>query len=334
MRVLVENHAQASKIIGPRFVSILFCYCCLFFAGGLALAQTSGKDVQLPLTTEPASSIRVHSDLVQIPVTVLDHDDQSVVGLERERFKVFEDRVEQVISHFAMEDAPITIGFVLDASASMRDKLPQSREAVLKFLNAANAGDEFFLVQFNDQVELAADVTTSTEEVKRQLMFIRPTGRTALLDAIHFSVLRMRKASNARRALIIVSDGGDNCSRYTTTELKKLVREADVQVYALGIFDSVDRRSQAPEELLGPALLRGVAKQSGGHLFEIENMNQLPEVAAKIGEALRTQYVLGYAPKAVPRDGKYHRVEVKLAQTRGSRKLQASWRRGYYAPVD
>jgi VWFA-related protein len=298
------------------------------------LAQTGGNDIQLHLKPEPLSSIRVHSDLVQIPVTVLDHDDQSVAGLERERFKVFEDRVEQVISHFAMEDAPITIGFVLDASASMRDKLPQSREAVVKFLNAANAGDEFFLVQFNDQVELAADVTTSTEDVKRQLMFIRPTGRTALLDAIQFAVRGMRKASNARRALIIVSDGGDNCSRYTVSELKNLVREADVQIYALGIFDSSGGRSLAPEELAGPALLRAVAKQSGGHLFEIENINQLPEVAAKIGEALRTQYVLGYAPKAVQRDGKYHRVEVKLAQTKGSRKLQASWRRGYYAPVE
>jgi len=298
------------------------------------LAQAGGNDIQLHLKPEPLSSIRVHSDLVQIPVTVLDHDDQSVAGLERERFKVFEDRVEQVISHFAMEDAPITIGFVLDASASMRDKLPQSREAVVKFLNAANAGDEYFLVQFNDQVELAADVTTSTEEVKRQLMFIRPTGRTALLDAIQFAVRSMRKASNARRALIIVSDGGDNCSRYTVSELKNLVREADVQIYALGIFDSSGGRSLAPEELAGPALLRAVAKQSGGHLFEIENINQLPEVAAKIGEALRTQYVLGYAPKAVPRDGKYHRVEVKLAQTKGSRKLQASWRRGYYAPVE
>jgi len=334
MRFPDEDYGRAPRITRRTFMSILLCCCCLLFTCGLGLAQTGGNDIQLHLQPEPLSSIRVHSDLVQIPVTVLDHDDQSVAGLERERFKVFEDRVEQVISHFAMEDAPITIGFVLDASASMRDKLPQSREAVVKFLNAANAGDEFFLVQFNDQVELAADVTTSTEDVKRQLMFIRPTGRTALLDAIQFAVRGMRKASNARRALIIVSDGGDNCSRYTVSELKNLVREADVQIYALGIFDSSGGRSLAPEELAGPALLRAVAKQSGGHLFEIENINQLPEVAAKIGEALRTQYVLGYAPKAVQRDGKYHRVEVKLAQTKGSRKLQASWRRGYYAPVE
>jgi len=334
MRFRNEDHARASKIIRRTFVRILLCCCCLLFTCGLGLAQTGGNEIQLHVKPEPLSSIRVHSDLVQIPVTVLDHDDQSVVGLEKEQFKLFEDRVEQVISHFAMEEAPVTIGFVLDASASMRNKLPQSREAVVKFLNAAGAGDEFFLVQFNDQVELAADLTTSMEEVKQQLMFIRPTGRTALLDAIHFSVRNMRKASNARRALIIISDGGDNCSRYTVSELKNLVREADVQIYALGIFDSSEGRSLAPEELAGPALLRAVAKQSGGHLFEIENINQLPDVAAKIGEALRTQYVLGYAPRAVPRDGKYHRVEVKLAQAKGSRKLQASWRRGYYAPVE
>jgi Ca-activated chloride channel family protein len=334
MRFRDEDYGHASKINGTLFVSILLYSCFVFLTSGLGFAQTAGNDIQRSPKPEPSSSIRVHSDLVQIPVTVLDRDDQSVFGLEKEQFKLFEDRVEQVISHFAMEDAPITIGFVLDASASMRNKLPQSREAVVKFLNAASTGDEFFLVQFNDQVELATDMTTSTEEVKKQLMFIRPTGRTALLDAVHFSVRSMRKASNARRALIIVSDGGDNCSRYTTSEIKKLVREADVQIYALGIFDSMDRRSLAPEELAGPALLRGVAKQSGGHLFEIENINQLPDVAAKIGEALRTQYVLGYAPKAAPRDGKYHRVEVKLAQAKGSRKLQASWRRGYYAPVE
>lgn len=334
MRFQDEDHTCVSQIITAMRVSIMLCGCCLLFSRGLGLAQDTDNSAQLHLSPEKPSSIRVHSDLVQIPVTVLDRYDQSVVGLEKDQFKLYEDRVEQVISHFAMEDAPITIGFVFDASASMHNKLRQSREAVVKFLKAANAGDEFFLVLFNDHVQLAADVTTSTEEVQRRLMFIRPTGRTALLDAIQFSLGCMRKASNARRALIIISDGGDNCSRYTMSELKKLVRETDVQIYALGIFDPWDTRSQTPEELLGPALLRGLTKQSGGHLFEIEDIDQLPSVAAKIGEALRTQYVLGYSPKAMARDGKYHRVEVKLTQPRSSRKLQASWRRGYYAPVE
>jgi len=334
MRFQDHNRTWACKIIAPMFVRILLYCACLLICGGSVLAQRAANANQVRVKPEGSSPIHVDSDLVQIPVTVFDRDEQSVVGLEKEHFKLFENRVEQVITHFAIEDAPISIGFVFDASASMSNKLPQSREAVARVLNAANPGDEFFLVQFNDQVELTADVTTSTAEIQRQLMFIRPTGRTALLDAVQFSVRRMRKANNARRALIIISDGGDNCSRYTVSDLKTLVREEDVQIYALGIFDSSEGRQQALEELAGPALLRAVAKQSGGHLFEIENINQLPDVAAKIGEALRTQYVLGYAPKATPRDGKYHSVEVKLAPPRSARKLQASWRRGYYAPVE
>jgi VWFA-related protein len=308
--------------------------CCTFpaFFGVLSLAQISDFSNE-PHVNPVHAAIHVNSDLVQIPVTVLDRNDHVVVGLDKENFKLFDDRVEQVITHFALEDAPLSLGFVFDASASMHDKMQQSREAVTNFLKRTNPGDDFFLVQFNDHVEMTVDLSTSTQEVQNQLKFIRPTGQTALLDAVHFSIGRMKKATNARKALIIISDGGDNCSRNTRADLKSLVRETDVQVYALGIFDPWERRSQTPEELYGPSLLRDITRQSGGRLFEIESVNQLPDVASKIGEALRAQYVLGYAPKAMPRDGKYHRVEVKLAQPKGSRKLQASWRRGYYAPA-
>lgn len=306
----------------------------LAFSAVIGFAQIASFSIEPNVKADKPTSIRVNSDLVQIPVTVLDRHDESVVGLEKECFKLFENKVEQVITHFVMEDAPISIGFVFDISASMRDKMLKSREAVTRFLSTANPDDEFLLVQFNDHVDLVVDLTMSTQEVQRQLMFIRPTGRTALLDAIQFSIRRIQKAHNARKALIIVSDGGDNCSRHTMSEVKDLVREADVQIYALGIFDPYDLRSQTPEELAGPSLLHGLAKQSGGRLFEIENVNQLPEVASKIGQALRAQYVLGYSPKAVPRDGKYHRVEVKVAPPKGLRKLQASWRRGYYAPAE
>jgi len=302
------------------------------FVGVLSLAQISEFSNE-PHVNPDHAAIHVNSDLVQIPVTVLDHNDHVVVGLDKESFKLFDDRVEQVITHFAIEDAPISLGFVFDASASMHDKMQQSREAVTNFLKRTNPGDDFFLVQFNDHVEMTVDLSTSTQEVQNQLRFIRPTGQTALMDAVHFSISRMKKATNARKALIIISDGGDNCSRYTRADLKNLVRETDVQLYALGIFDPWERRSQTPEELYGPALLRDITRQSGGRLFEIEHVNQLPDVASKIGESLRAQYVLGYAPKAMPRDGRYHRVEVKLTQPRGSRKLQASWRRGYYAPA-
>ena len=327
-----DGHSHPIEPIMQMFARIMLCPMWPVFFGALSLAQTGGF-INEPRVNPDHVAIHVNSDLVQIPVTVLDRDDRFVAGLDKENFRLFDDRVEQVITHFAMEDAPLSIGFVFDASASMHDKMQQSRAAVTSFLKTANPGDEFFLVEFNDHVELAVDLSASTQDVQTQLKFIRPTGQTALLDAVHFSISRMKKATNTRKALIIISDGGDNCSRYTMTELKKSVRETDVQIYALGIFNPWEKRSQMPEELYGPSLLRSVTKQSGGHLFEIADVNQLPDVASKIGAALRAQYVLGYAPK-VTRDGKYHRVEVKLAQPKGSPKLQASWRHGYYAPVE
>jgi VWFA-related protein len=270
---------------------------------------------------------------VLIPVTVLDRNDRSIMGLEKERFKLFEDKAEQVVTHFAMEEAPVAIGFVFDASASMREKLLESRQAIATVLTTANPDDEFFLVQFNDHVDLAVDLTGSTKEIEERLILVRPAGRTALLDAIHFSLRQIRHANNVRKALIIVSDGGDNCSRYTVGDLRNLMREADVQMYAIGIFGPAGLRWRTPEEATGADLLRNLAKQSGGHLFEVDSLRQLPDVASKIGDALRSQYLLGYSPNTT-RDGKYHRVEVKLQQQKGSPKLQPSWRHGYYAPVE
>jgi Ca-activated chloride channel family protein len=333
MRFEVGLYACPSTVT-TILVRILFFCATPVLSGVLAPAQTAGLSIEPRVGDAKPVEIRVHSDLVQIPVTVLNRDDELIAGLEKERFRLFEDGVEQVITHFAMEDAPISVGFVFDASASMDAKLHKSREAVTTFLNTANPDDEFFLVKFNERAELAADLTQSKEEVQKQLSFIRPSGRTGLLDAIYFSILRMRTANNARKALIVISDGGDNCSRYTMTDVKKLLREADVQIYAIGIFDPSETRWQTREELAGPLLLGSVTKQSGGHLFEIEDIVQLPEIASRIGEALRAQYVLGYAPKATSQAGKYHRVEVKLIQRKRFQRLQASWRRGYYAPTE
>lgn len=320
------------------FTKILLCCLCLAFLGVRGIAQNDGPapssrdKAQGRAKAEEAVALHVDSNLVQIPVTVLDRNEQSIPGLEKETFRLFDDKTEQAITHFAVETAPISIGFVFDTSASMHNKMQKSREAVSTFLKTAVRDDEFFLVEFNDHVNMRTDFTKDVEEVERQLAYIQPTGRTALLDAIDLSIHHMRQATNTRRALIIVSDGGDNRSRRTVGEIKSLVKEADVQIYAIGIFDPIEVRMLTPEDAAGPALLKNLAKQSGGHLYEIENLNQLAGVASKIGEALRTQYVLGYYPTQSKHDGKYHKVEVKLVQPKDGPKLQASWRRGYYAP--
>jgi len=281
----------------------------------------------------PRGDIRVNSTLVLIPVTVTDPLNRVVTGLEREYFRVFEDKSEQKVTHFASEDAPLSVGVVFDISGSMGSKLDKSREAVSQFFKTANPEDEFFLVQFNDRPDLAVDFTTHLEEIQNRLTFTQSKGRTALLDAIYLALHTMKKARNTRKALLIISDGGDNSSRYTESEIKNRVREADVQIYAIGIFEPIATRGRTPEELAGPGLLTEVAEQTGGRQFSVENLNELPDVAAKIGLELRNQYILGYTPTNRDRDGKYRRVQVKLVQPRGLPPLRASWRLGYYAPT-
>jgi VWFA-related protein len=291
-----------------------------------------------PMKPEDADSskganLRIDTNLVLIPVSVTDPLNRFVTGLEREHFKIFEDKIEQTIAQFASEDAPLSVGLVFDTSNSMGSKLQKSRQAAAQFFKTANPDDEFFLIQFNDRPEMVVPFTSNTEEIQNRLTFTQAKGRTALLDGIYLAMNQMKKAKNPRKAVLVISDGGDNSSRYTESEIKNLVREADVQLYAIGIFESVGARGRTAEELSGPGLLNDLAEQTGGKHFSIENVNELPDVAAKIGIELRNQYLIGYSPKNQDRDGKYRKVQVKLVQPRGLPALRPSWRQGYYAPV-
>ncbi len=280
----------------------------------------------------PKTDIRIDSTLVLIPVTVTDPMNRFVTGLEKENFKIFEDKAEQDISQFSSEDAPLSVGVIFDCSGSMGSKLEKSREAVAQFFKTANPEDEFFLVQFADGAQLAQPFTTSLEEIQNRLTFTQSKGRTALLDAVYLGLHEMKKARNPRKALLIISDGGDNNSRYTESEIKNLVKEADVQIYAIGIYEPIGARGRTAEELEGPSLLTEIAEQTGGRQYAVENLNELPDIAAKIGIELRNQYILGYAPSNRDRDGKFRRVQVKLSPPRGLPPLRAYWRLGYYAP--
>jgi VWFA-related protein len=281
----------------------------------------------------PRGDIRVNTTLVLIPVSVTDPLNRFVTGLERENFRVFEDKSEQQVTHFASEDAPLSIGLVFDVSGSMGSKLDKSRQAVSQFFKTANPEDEFFLVEFSDRPELVVDFTTHLEEIQNRLTFTQSKGRTALLDAVYMALDKMKKAKNPRKSLLVISDGGDNSSRYTENEIKSRVREADVQIYAIGIYEMIANRGRTPEEMAGPSLLTEIAEQTGGRQFAVDNLNELPDVAAKIGIELRNQYILGYTPTNQDRDGKYRKVQVKLVQPRGLPPLRASWRLGYYAPT-
>jgi VWFA-related protein len=224
------------------------------------------------------------------------------------------------------------VGIVFDTSGSMGTKLQKSRQAVAQFCKTANPEDEFFLVQFNDRPEVTVGFTRETEEIQNRITFTQSRGRTALLDAVYLALHEMRKSKNPRKALLVISDGGDNSSRYTETEIKNLVREADVQIYGIGIYEPYGSRGRTAEELNGPSLLNDVAEQTGGRSYPVENLNDLPDIAAKVGIELRNQYLLGYSSTNQERDGKYRRVKVRLVQPRGLPPLRAFWRLGYYAP--
>jgi VWFA-related protein len=285
------------------------------------------------VTPPPRANIRIDTNVVLIPVTVTDPLNRFVTGLEQDSFKIFEDKLEQKIVSFGSEDAPLSIGIVFDTSGSMGPKLDKSRQAVTEFFKTANPEDEAFLVEFNDRPELVTPFTHNLEEIQNRLTFTQSKGRTALLDGILLGLHTMKKAHNPRKALVVISDGGDNSSRYTEAEIKNLVKESDTQIYAIGIYEPAQSRSRTPEEMAGPGLLTDVSEPTGGRHFLVENLNELPDVAAKIGIELRNQYVLGYSPANQVRDGKYRKVGVKLVQPRGLPPLHAFWRTGYYAPT-
>jgi len=323
----------------PRILKLFWVAtgCGAWLLGWAQDPKVSIKPRPRPAETETSArtpSIRVHTELVLIPVTVTDPMNRFVTGLEKEHFRVFEDKVEQAVSHFASEDAPLSVGIVFDTSGSMGAKLQKSRQAVAQFTKLANPEDEFFLVQFSDRPELVLGFTQDVEEIQNRLTFTQSRGRTALLDGIYLAVHEMKRhARNPRKALLVISDGGDNSSRYTESEIRNLVREADVQIYAIGIFEPIHSRGRTAEELSGPSLLSELAEQTGARHFPVENLNELPDVAAKIGIELRNQYVLGYSPSNQERDGKYRRVQVKLKQPPGLPQLKVFWRLGYYAPT-
>jgi Ca-activated chloride channel family protein len=277
-------------------------------------------------------SLRVDVDLALVNVTVTDPHDRLVTGLEPDNFRIFENNVEQEIQYFSSEDVPISIGVIFDLSGSMRNKVGKSKEAVLQFLKTANPQDEFFLVGFNERAELVSTFTNSVEDLQSRILLASAKGSTALLDAIYLGLTEMKKARNGKRALLIVSDGGDNHSRYNENDIKRLVREADTQLYSVGIFDQLAYRARTPEELDGPSLLNEVTELTGGRAFDVENVTDLPDIAAKIGAELRNQYILGYRPSNKSHDARWRKIKVKLRAPKGLPPLSVYAKTGYYAP--
>jgi len=275
--------------------------------------------------------IKTDSRLVLVPVSVTDPMERFVTGLRPDNFEVFEDKKPQKIQHFSAEDVPVSLGIILDLSGSMSDKIDRVREAVNQFCESANPEDEFFMIEFSDEPRLASDFTSSSSDIEKELVFARPKGRTSLLDAIYMGLHKMKDAKYGKKALLIISDGGDNHSRYDEREVKSLAKESDVMIYSIGTFDHY---VSTVEEIRGPSLLTELAEPTGGRAFILDNPNEMPAVAHRIGMELRTQYVLAYRPQGSLLDGKWRKIRVRLKLPRKFAFLQAHAKSGYYGSAE
>jgi Ca-activated chloride channel family protein len=329
----VGLNARAVRV--RPFTGLLLLIACLLILSLLPAAFPQGqgdlkKDTPA-IPIKPGQNLKANVELALVNVTITDPFNRLVTGLDIENFRVFEDNVEQEIVSFSAEDVPISIGVIFDVSGSMANKIGKAREAALQFFKTANPQDEFFMVSFNERAELTSVFTNSVDDLQSRMMYVTAKGRTALLDAIYLGLSQVRGAHNAKRALLIISDGGDNHSRYSENDVKRMVRESDCQLYAIGLYNPFGYRP-TPEELNGPSLLGEITELTGGRVFPVENLNDLPDIAGKIGMELRNQYVLGYRPSNKVHDARWRKIKVKLRAPKGLPPLNVFARTGYYAP--
>jgi Ca-activated chloride channel family protein len=290
-------------------------------AGNVAANATSRRDARL----------RVDVNLVLVPATVTDPMNRLVTGLEKENFQVFDNNIGQIIKSFSTEDAPVTIGIVFDLSGSMNSKFNRARRALSEFLRTSNPLDEFFVVGFNDRPAVIVDYTSDIDDVEARMVMLKPENRTALIDAAYLGITKLRDAKYERKALLIISDGGDNRSRYTEGELRRAVRESDVQIYSIGIFDQY---APTQEEQLGPVLLSDICEMTGGRMFRVGDIADLGDIATRISAELRNEYVIGYRPSDIKKDGNWRKLKIKLVPPPGLPPLTVHNRQGYYAPSE
>jgi Ca-activated chloride channel homolog len=267
----------------------------------------------------PSGNIRLDVKLVLTPVSVTDAFDHPLIELHKSNFRVFEDDAEQDIASFSISDAPVSVGLVFDSSRSMRSSIEDSRTAVEQFMQTAAPEDEFLLVKFSDKPELLTPFTHNSDEITRLLTLPNAHGFTALLDAICLATQQMHRAANPRKVLLVLTDGVDNNSRYSERELERLLREADVRVYAIGLF-------QRPE------FLEKIASETGGRAIWVRRLSELPDAVQTLSRQIRSEYIIGYMSHRADNDGKYHKVRVEVEPPGGARlPIRTSWRRGYLA---
>ena len=280
-------------------------------------------DQQTPSPTSPAQQqspkIKLEAKLVNVTITVSDAYGRFVTGLAKDNFEVFDDGVKQEIAHFTDDDAPISLGIIFDVSGSMGGLTTRSIAALRRFFETSHQDDEFFIVAFNSRAQLVQDYTSSISKILDRVIFVNAKGSTALFDAVYLGIEKARQGRQAKRALLIISDGEENSSRYSSGELGKLLKESDVAIYAIGISDTY----------AGAGTLTHIAGMSGGHAFFPRDDPQMMDIYTRISVMLRHQYVIGFYPTDISSSTKWHKVAVKLAAPKGLGRLSLFYKNGY-----
>jgi Ca-activated chloride channel homolog len=272
-----------------------------------------------PRNPQNAASLRADVSMVLVPVSVTDAMDRPVTTLPRDSFRLLEDGVEQKITSFSLEESPVSLGLVFDSSGSMKSRIEAAIEALRLLFATTIPGDEFSLVQFSDRARILCGFTPEPEDISNQLGVVRAHGWTALLDAVALGTHQMRSAKNRRKVMLVLSDGNDNNSRFSESEIRHMVVEGDVRLYGIGLMHRA-------------RLLEQLAEETGGHVLLAQHLSELPGVVERLSREIRSQYVLGYSSSTASDDGKYHKVKVEVVPPPGTPPLRTSWRRGYYAP--
>lgn len=299
------------------------------------LDQTFGRDpdqtLDQSLDEALERTLQVDVDLVLVNATVTDPLNRFVTSLEREHFRLYEDRVEQDLQYFSSEDVALSLGIIFDISGSMKDKASVARDAAATFLRTGSPDDEYFLVAFNSSAEVLQDFTTDVSRLQNHLIFTQTSGMTALYDAVYLGLETLSRGINTKKALLMITDGEDNHSRYTFSNVREFVKESDVQIYSIGIVDRYG--SQLGLGRAGRSNINELSETTGGRSFFPDSVYELEDITTKIALELKNQYVLGYISSNKEANGEWRNVQVALDPPRGLPRLTVRARRGYYAPI-
>jgi Ca-activated chloride channel family protein len=306
-----------------RIASFLALLCTT-----LSFAQSANEPAKPASSQMQASSISVDVDLVVLNMTVTDNRNSHVTGLTKENFQVWEDKVEQQIQYFSTEDVPLSVGVIFDISGSMEDKLTSARAAASTFLRMGDLEDEYFLVEFSNSPHLVADFTTDISKLQSRLLVTKAKGSTSLYDALYLGMEQVGHGKNSRKALVLITDGEDNHSRYSFSDVKEFAKEHDVQIYAIGIIDEINAQTSG---YAGRSVLTDLANLTGGRAYFPPSVADLEGICAQIGLDLKNQYVLGYRPLNRSNDGKWRKIRVKVNRPKGAPAMSVRAKTGYYA---